>query len=574
MKFALSLPLIKDIRSVRVANTWNATLQAGEISLKYQVPNQKFFSCYESEKKIVFLIGDPLSHQPLDGSLFERAKIEEVLRTIEGFYYFISFDKHKKSLLVATSMFNILPVYFSQIDGLLFVSSSLDLFSGAKDPILNKEYLLERALFNYPLGDNTVLKNVQLLPSNCYLSIADGKLEIVKHTFIEHFFVDKPIPYKKKINDLVDLFLFVSEKYFPADPFGISFTGGFDGRTLVSVAHSKQKPFFAYSFGSKDSQDVRIPASHAKQLGFKFVPFLLDDEYVKNYSFKSGTELVQLSHGEAAFARAHYHYAVSHLSQHTDVILTGNFGSELFRAIHNIGVVISQEFYDLVSCGADEFKRRLSLSPKLALFRPEYVKKHFDGLVEKLLFKKIEIDRRADRLNARFYIWIFEEVFRKYFGPEIVMQFHYLANRTPYLSFPFIKELLKTELAGENSGFFERNMLRRLKGQLFYAYLLQHCWPELAQMKTIKGYRPIDLLSFLGKGRIVFHRLQKKDEASDPFSVKKSFFSNLEKYRKWPIAENIYNKKVLINELNNAGFRYPLDLLINVLSTNYYISTL
>ena len=574
MKFALSIPLDKDIRNIRVADAWDATSKAGEISLKYQVPNQKFFSCYESENKAFYLIGDPLSPQPLNVSFFEKIEIEEILRTIEGFYYFISFDKHKKSLLVASSMFNILPVYFSQNDRMLLVASFLEIFYGSKGSPLNEEYVLERALFNYPLSNNTVLKNVQLLPSNCYLNIADGKSKIVKDTFVEHLFVDKPAPYKKKIDDLVDLFLSVTEKYFPEDSFGISFTGGFDGRTLVSAAHAKQKPFFAYSFGSKDSQDVRIPASHAKQLGFKFVPFILNDEYVKNYSFNSGKELVHLSNGEAAFARAHYHYAVSHMSQYTDVILTGNFGSELFRAMHNIGVVISQEFYDLVFCDVDEFKRRLSRSPKLALFRPEFVQKYLDGLIEKLLVKKNEIDRRADRLNARFYIWVFEEVFRKYFGPEIVMQFHYLANRTPYLSFPFIKELLKTELAGVNSDFFEGNLLRRFKGQLFYAHLLQRCWPELAQMKTAKGYRPVDLLSAVGKGRILLHRLRKKEEVVDPFSVKSAFLYNLEKYKKWPIVEHIYNKKLLINEINNTSSRYSLDLLINILSTNYYISLL
>ncbi len=497
------------------------------------------------------------------------------MRTLEGFYYLVIFNKRDQSLLIASSLFNILPLCYVKLKGMVQIFSSLDMLSDAYSYSLNEEYLLERALFHYPVRDISILNHVHLTPANSYLHISGDDVKVVKHTFIEQFFVDEPVPYKKKMNHLVDLFLDTTKKYFPDDSFSISFTGGFDGRSLVSIAHLLQKPFTTFAFGAKDSPDVLIPQKQAAQLGLSFAPLFLEDEYIEKHSFHSGVELVHLSGGEAAFARAHYHYAVSRIAQKNAVMLTGNFGSELFRAMHNIGVMISKEFYDLVSGSSDDFIQKVYASPKLKLFHPDFIQRNLDPLLGKLLEKKATIDKRADKLNARFYIWVFEEVFRKYFGPEIVTQFFYLTNRSPFLSFPFVIELLKTKLAGVNSNFFEENPLRRFKGQLFYAHLLQKCWPELAQLETAKGYAPADLLTLGGKGRIFRSYLgRKKSAPRDPFGVKRAFVKNKEAYKAWPIATEIYNSDVLSRETDATGLHFPLDLVINILSTNYYLTTL
>ena len=111
--------------------------------------------------------------------------------------------------------------------------------------------------------------------------------------------------------------------------------------------------------------------------------------------------------------------------------------------------------------------------------------------------------------NQRFYVFVFEELFRKYFGAEMVNQFRYLKNRTPFLDIDFLKAILKTEFAGIHSDFFEKNPLKRYKGQVLYAHIIKKAYPDFGKMMTDKGYKPDDLINFFGKVNIAKGYLKK-----------------------------------------------------------------
>ena len=84
--------------------------------------------------------------------------------------------------------------------------------------------------------------------------------------------------------------------------------------------------------------------------------------------------------------------------------------------------------------------------------------------------------------NQKFYIFVFEEVFRKYFGAEMINQFKYLKNRTPFLDMEFFKAILQTGLAGIHSEFFENNPLKRYKGQVLYAHIIRKAYPQFGEI--------------------------------------------------------------------------------------------
>jgi hypothetical protein len=134
--------------------------------------------------------------------------------------------------------------------------------------------------------------------------------------------------------------------------------------------------------------------------------------------------------------------------------------------------------------------------------------------------------------NRRFYILVLEEIFRKYFGAEMVNQFKYLRNRTPFLDYNFVRELFRSELAGIHSDFLERNPLKRYKGQLLYSRIISEASPDLGKIVTDKGYRPADLLTIAGVGRVAAgwfgRRLRGSPGASDPNSVLKAWKQNRE----------------------------------------------
>jgi len=149
------------------------------------------------------------------------------------------------------------------------------------------------------------------------------------------------------LDELSDIFLNSVKKYLPDRQYVHAVTGGFDGRTLISSGLYHKKKFSCYSFGSSGSKDVQIASRLAFQAGIPYINIELHDKYVEKESLICGQEFVHNSSGSATFARAHYLYAAKELSGDYKYILTGNFGSEIFRAAHIAGALISSNLYAL-----------------------------------------------------------------------------------------------------------------------------------------------------------------------------------------------------------------------------------
>ena len=92
---------------------------------------------------------------------------------------------------------------------------------------------------------------------------------------------------------------------------------------------------------------LKIASLLARKANIPYFKIALDEEYTQKESLQNGLEFIYNSSGMASFSRAHYLYAAKALSSKTDVLVTGNFGSEVFRAVHNPGVVFSQNLISL-----------------------------------------------------------------------------------------------------------------------------------------------------------------------------------------------------------------------------------
>jgi hypothetical protein len=172
--------------------------------------------------------------------------------------------------------------------------------------------------------------------------------------------------------------------------------------------------------------------------------------------------------------------------------------------------------------------------------------------------------------NQRFYVFVFEEMFRKYFGAEMINQFRYIKNRTPFLDIEFLKEIFKTELAGIHSDFFEHSPFKRYKGQVLYAHIIKKAYPDFGKMLTDKGYKPNDLIHPLGKLNIAKGYLKKIMRKTtpdfDPYSVNRAWEYNKNIWQKVPIPGDLFNIKSL-EEL-------PKEILFKVLSLSYFVDSL
>lgn len=515
--------------------------------------------------------GDPISDENFKKRFEVNKSAEFIIKNIYGHYYYIFLDKKRNIIYLGNSLFSILPIYYFT-DGRMITVSENALTAGkylGRNSI-NKNFILEMLLFNYPLFNFSIIEGIGLLPSNSYIKISGSSIEIVKHTSITDLFSSTPRPWKNSTGELSEIFLSTATKYFPGEHYAHALTGGFDGRTLVSAGLYYEKIFSCFSFGSEQSKDVQIASQVASKAGLPFIHISLDDEYVKNYSRVCGEEFIMNSTGSATFARAHYLYAAKQLANNYRFIVTGNFGSEIFRAAHTAGAMITSNLYALfASVGPDEGIRTIENSTEFRCLEAKNLNTEIEELKDNILtLPCYDESFRHLTNNQKFYVFVFEELFRKYFGAEMVNQFKYLKNRTPFIDIDFLTEILKTELAGIHSDFPEHNPFKRYKGQVLYAHIIRKAFPVFGKLITDKGYKPDDLITMTGKLHIAGGYAKKIMKQSspdfDPYSVRKAWEVNRNFWNSIPVSSEYFRKRELMNNNN--------DILFKALSLSYLLN--
>ncbi|MBN1599242.1 MAG: hypothetical protein JW894_13190 [Bacteroidales bacterium] len=555
IEFLLEIPLNK-----KITNLAEFFIRKPVIELQFQDANYEFIAW-----------GDPIYDSDFKERLQKDPTTEFIINNLFGHYYYILKNKITSEIILGNSMFSILPLYYSQHnDKIVFSENSANLGKHLNLNTISQRFIIETVLFNYPLFNNSIFKEIKLLLSNSYLKILGSQITITKHTFIEKYFLNSPEPTKNSIHMVRDIFLETVKKYLPDVKYAHALTGGFDGRTLVSAGLYHKKYFSCYAFGSESSKDTRIASQLSFKAGVTFINVELNDEYASESSLGCGTEFILNSSGTGTFARAHYLYAAKVLSNDYKYIITGNFGSELFRAAHIAGAVISKNLYALFNSGNPaEGIKSIENSVEFRCLNLSEDKASWETLKDDIL-KLPCYDQSYNGLtkNQRFYVLVFEEIFRKYFGAEMVNQFKYLKNRTPFLDMEFMKALFKTELAGIHSNFFEHNPFKRYKGQILYAHIIRKAYPAFGEMMTDKGYKPDDLINFFGKLNIARGYLKKITRKPtpdfDPYAVKKSWETNWDYWINIPISEEFFDLKKVKAGINK-------EILFKILSLSYLV---
>lgn len=531
---------------------FNSLLQHGKANWQFREKPYEIKTYELNRNWDLYLWGDPILSECLiypESINTINSAIERLLKIVKGHYYFILVEKRNNGYAIGNSHFSILPIYYCNYGLSLVLSNSpIKIALHKKSSNLNKRFFLENILFYYPLFNQSCIKSTQLLPVNSFIYYSKGKCSINKHTCIEKYYTGQPANWHKSLNNIADLFIEQSAIYFPDAMSILSLTGGFDSRTLVACGLFKKKVFDVYCFGAERALDLQIAIELSAQKHIHCNRIDLNNGYIRKSSLSSGIEFIMCSAGTASFARAHYLYSAQKLAQRARYILSGNFGSEILRAAHNLGPVISPNLYNLfVSRNFDDAIAKLKASSEANWLINSEFRDEWEELIEDLHFiPRFHPDLKDLSLNQKFYITVFEEIFRKYFGAEISCQFRYVANRTPYLDFEFVAAIMQTELFGAYSKFFEHNPIRRFIGQTLYATIINKTMPSLGEVITDKGYHPQDLLGFSGKVRLAKGYFSRKvygrfNQSMDPYSVKAAFTENINGYRKIKLDKELFN---------------------------------
>lgn len=454
-----------------------------------------------------YVVGDCVNPEELVRD--NKKPIEELLFRLKGNFYLIRSEKNEITL--ANSLFSLLPIYYTLKKD--FFSSSL---STTAESLLREEplerdpkFLINQLLFHYQFGNTTPYTGVKLFPSFHYCRLTNDRADFVKYLQVHDLFVKKPTSWQNSIDDISEEFIIQADKYITDKGSVVSFTGGFDGRTLVSIGTHFKKDFETFSYGKMEFDDVHIPLANTKELDIPYNWLDLGrEEYTHKSYFTSAASYTKNTNYQNGLLYAHVDYSAKHYKGKT--LISGVCGSELLRTTHSPGAVTSQALINLFQAEEKSvFAEAVHSCDALRYLKKD---KYINGIKEVI---NEAWDYRASLLpglsqNQQLYVFIFEEVFRKFFGAWVSSQMNYVSLRTPYLDFDFFKALMQTELSGAYGDFLTKNPLKRFKGQLLYAEIIKKTNDKIYRQVTGKGYAPKHVREALQRTKLILPFIAKR----------------------------------------------------------------
>jgi hypothetical protein len=315
----------------------------------------------------------------------------------------------------------------------------------------------------------------------------------------------------------------------------VALTGGFDGRANLALLDKKPEDFLCYSYGMQGSRQIEIPKLITKELKINYNPVLLDAKYEAEHD-ECTLEAIEYSNGNAPIIRSNYPYAYKILSSYSRTIMTGLFGSEVMRPLHNLGIMMNDYSEKLfLSDDPKNTLREIIKDVKSKNYIDEkIIDDNTEAIVEKIYEEYFEKYKNYNKI-LRFFFFIIQEGVRKYFSQEIQIERMFVTTRFPFFDDDFVQLMFKTPFAGMYNGFLGKSKIKRRKGQLLYAYIYRRFKPGLGKVELDRGYKPEDLLRpfpfnylYILKGvrKISVYKKIKGNDTFDSVKWTKGFITN------------------------------------------------
>jgi asparagine synthetase B (glutamine-hydrolysing) len=421
----------------------------------------------------------------------------------------VIYDEPNKKVLVINCKTGLIPVFYVQHNGYFIFSSKLGsiLKSRLVKPDINYDTIIESLLFNYPISNNTHVKNISQLESSSIIGIFENTFRKFKYWDFTELFKLESISKKESV-DLIDNTLknVISKISKTDNHIATTLTGGWDGRLVLSYLNNIPKDkILLYSFGSKNSPDIVIPEIISKKLGYQYQPFILDDTYLEENFINSAKKTIINSDGFVTFTRAHYYHTLMNVGKMTDRVLSGNGGSNILKNVNKPGMVFNHNLLPLFSNGFSKDSIR-------NVYRNNHIENfvftdnnQLDRLINNIQESEVLRDNSFTK-NQVFYHFLLSNIERKYFGMEIASYSSRLHNLSPFFDDDFLHALAQTQYIGYKNDFLKGDLLSKEKISKLYANLIKRNTPELMSFSSDKGFSLSELTNPIFYPKIVFRK--------------------------------------------------------------------
>ena len=504
---------------------------------------------------------------------------------LKGNFVLVLFSKKTNEFKIITERLNVLPLYFAYDKSKLIISSntSLILKSEWVDSSANKLAYAMQYLFDYMLGEHFFVNGIKRFENARVYTFSIDGLHSNQYWDVQKLY-NKELLHKTSSLDMLAKQLEENVKLYSTDKdkLLVAFTGGFDGRTNIALLNDRDKSTYrAFSYGMPGSKQIRVPQDASSKLGIDYKPVYLEKEYVDSY-LETTKEATYFSNGTAPVGFNNIPFAYKKLNSYSDTVLTGLFGSEILRPLHNNGIQVNDNSFDIFL--SDNYRQNITNAIKKGRGNGIITSQIDDDIANELAdYFDVNYFEKYSKYDEviKFFFFIIQEGIRKYFSQEISLQRVYVNTRIPYFDSDIVELIYKTTWAGMYNGFLGKSKFKRRKGQLLYAHVIKKYLPKLGDLVLDRGYTSNDLLLpfplnyiKLAKGVYFAKKYMKKNNGNDTFKTEEWSVDSVneivnELQNNIPNTINFEFFKKNINKMNSGSYL----TFRHFLSLSYYLKS-
>lgn len=280
-------------------------------------------------------------HSRTDSEVVLKSLVQwglDALIRFNGMFAFALWDKLKRELLLVRDRYGIKPLYYAYLGGSLIFGSEIKaiIANPAYKVDLNKEGLLEYLTFQNFFTEQTLFKNVQLMPPGTWTRVRlDGNF--VNQRYWDYSFEEpeSPLPDAEYEEELERLFCQAVSRQLVSDvDVGTYLSGGMDSGAVTSLAASQLPYIKSFTCGFDLNSASGIERGYDERETAEYMSYLFKTEHYEMVLKAGDMERVMprlVWHLEEPRVGQSYpnFYAAQLASKFVKVVLSGTGGDEL-----------------------------------------------------------------------------------------------------------------------------------------------------------------------------------------------------------------------------------------------------
>ncbi len=509
--------------SLEVTKT-NVIIREHNLLFLQNIDSSRSIKWFDSSEELIIVVGSAFfsesleKEQTLVANENDLKNILQIFRLgkkledmLSGFYNVIYINKKTQNCKVHNSHFGMRPIFYYTQESFIILSNNPESINTIiKDKTgVNYSILSQIAVFNYSISYGSVFNSVNELPGGSILMFHQGKWKFERY-FSSIELMKKSVYNKDDSLDVIDTYLEKTiDKYLSnIESFSTSLTGGWDGRVILSYLLEKVSNIETYSHGTANDKDISIPMKIAKEMDFTHNSYILDNQYYTSKFKQFAIETLKKSSATRSISKAHYLYSVGSELKNNEYVFTGICGSNLLKTGGFVpGNVTNKNVLNFVSNrNFDEFFSEILPDLKQLVWFNDGIKNQIRHDLQIIHNYYHEIDDE----QIRFFVFLLNEIERKYFGSEIMSYSHLGENLSPFIDIQFVRALSETYFFGANLVPSKLNPLKSWESSILYANIIKRHNMEIGLFKTDRDVSLDNLLKKRNWARIFIKQIKRK----------------------------------------------------------------